>query len=60
MWKRRNYFKKNDIYKGEFDNDLIIGYGKYIWKDNIKEYEGNFLNGKINGNGILKWRGNMY
>ena len=53
-------FKNNDIYKGEFADDLINGYGKYIWKNNNKVYEGNFLNGKINGNGILKWDGGRY
>ena len=48
-------FKNNDVYIGEFENDRIIGLGKYIWKNNEKEYEGNFVNGKINGNGLLKW-----
>ena len=53
-------FKNNDIYKGEFYNDIINGYGKYIWKNKNKEYSGNFLNGRINGNGFLKWGNNLY
>ena len=48
-------FKNNDVYNGYFSNNLINGFGKYVWKNNKREYEGNFTNGKINGNGVLKW-----
>lgn len=53
-------FQNKDIYIGEFHNDLINGYGKYIWSNNNKKYEGNFLNGRINGNGFLQWGKNYY
>lgn len=41
-------FFNGDEYEGEFSNNTITGYGKYIWKDG-NFFEGNFTNGIING-----------
>ena len=53
-------FKNKDVYRGEFANDAINGFGNYIWENNKKEYRGNFSNGKIDGKGFLKWGDDMY
>ena len=49
-----------DIYKGEFKNNKINGFGHYIWKNNNHEYIGNFLDGKFHGEGFYKWGINQY
>jgi hypothetical protein len=49
-----------DVYKGEFKNNKITGFGHYIWKNNYHEYIGNFLNGKFHGEGFYKWGNNQY
>ena len=46
--------KSGDNYEGEFVNDKITGYGKYIW-DNHHQYIGYFVNGEMNGKGKYKW-----
>ena len=46
--------KSGDNYEGEFVNDKITGYGKYIW-DNHHQYIGYFLDGEMNGKGKYKW-----
>lgn len=55
------YFKNsNDIYTGDFENDNIEGFGKYIWNNN-HIYEGYFINGIMNGKGIYSWpEGSQY
>ena len=52
--------KTGDIYIGEFKNNAISGYGKYIWKKSEHEYIGNFLNGKFHGEGLYKWEDGQY
>lgn len=52
--------KTGDIYIGEFKNNAISGYGKYIWKESKQEYNGNFLNGKFHGEGLYKWEDGQY
>ena len=52
--------KTGDTYIGEFKNNMISGYGQYIWKDGKHEYKGNFLNGKFHGEGFYKWEDNEY
>ena len=49
-----------DIYKGEFKNNKINGYGHYIWKNNNHQYIGYFLDGKFHGKGYYKWGNNQY
>ena len=49
-----SYKKIEDIYKGEFLNDEITGFGYYKWA-NKHTYEGDFINGKMDGKGIYKW-----
>ena len=53
-------FKNGDIYKGSFSNDKFNGAGKYIWEEKNKEYTGNFLDGKIHGDGLMIYEGNKY
>ena len=53
-------FKTGDVYIGEFKNNSISGYGKYIWQNGKHEYNGNFLNGKFHGEGLYKWEDNQY
>ena len=44
-------FKKNDdVYKGQFDNGCIHGYGKYTWEDG-SWYQGQFANDERHGQG---------
>ncbi len=31
------------------------GWGKFQWADGKKEYEGNFSDNEMNGNGTLTW-----
>ena len=47
--------KDGDVYIGEFKNNAIDGYGRYIWKNGKHEYKGQFLNGKFHGEGLYKW-----
>jgi hypothetical protein len=35
----------NDIYEGEFQDNMITGYGFYVWA-NQDSYKGTFINGK--------------
>ncbi len=49
-----------DVYKGEFRDNKISGYGHYIWKKNNHEYIGTFLDGKFHGDGYYKWGENQY
>ena len=49
-----------DIYKGEFKNNKITGFGHYIWKNNNHEYIGYFFDGKFHGEGLYKWGENQY
>ena len=49
-----------DVYKGEFKNNKITGFGHYIWNNNNHEYIGNFLNGKFHGEGFYKWGKSQY
>ena len=58
--KGKAILKAGDIYKGEFKNNRITGFGHYIWKDNHHEYIGNFLDGKFHGEGLYKWGNNQY
>ena len=54
-YEKKTY--RNDIYEGEFKNDLREGYGKYIYKDGsyyIGEWKKNLKNGK----GILYYNNN--
>ena len=53
-------FDNGDKYIGTFSNNQFCGNGNYIWNNNNKEYSGNFLDGKIHGNGIMKWGRNQY
>ena len=48
------FLNKGDFYEGEFLNDKITGYGKYIWFNN-QEYIGNFFEGDMNGKGKYIW-----
>jgi len=40
-------FSNGDEYEGDFKEGFIDGFGKYKWKHG-SEYEGIFVNGKIN------------
>ena len=42
-----------EIYEGDFQNDLLNGYAKATYSDGIT-YEGQWLNGKKSGRGVLK------
>ena len=46
--------KIGDNYEGEFTNDKITGYGKYIW-ENEHQYIGYFIDGEMNGTGKYNW-----
>ena len=48
------FIKTGDYYEGDFTDDKITGYGKYIWS-NKHEYIGDFNEGEMNGKGIYKW-----
>jgi hypothetical protein len=48
------YKKMNDVYEGEFQDNMITGYGYYIWA-NQDSYKGTFINGKMHGRGLYKW-----
>jgi hypothetical protein len=48
------YKKMNDVYEGEFQDNMITGYGFYIWA-NQDSYKGTFINGKMHGRGHYKW-----
>jgi|TARA_B000000475_G_scaffold272118_1_gene271985 hypothetical protein len=55
------YYKNNDIYEGQFVNNLKEGFGIYIINKTKVKYEGNWLNDKRNGNGIITdENGNMF
>jgi hypothetical protein len=51
---KREYFKDNgfEIYEGTFKNDLLNGFAKALYVDGIT-YEGNWLDGKKSGRGLL-------
>lgn len=48
------YKHTKDCYEGEFNKNLITGYGFYIWS-NKDTYKGSFLDGKMEGKGIYSW-----
>ena len=48
------FVKTGDSYEGEFTEDKITGYGKYIWSNN-HQYLGDFIEGEMNGKGHYKW-----
>ena len=52
------FFNSGDKYEGNFIDDEITGYGKYIWKNKCI-YEGDFFEGKLHGRGIYKWPNGM-
>lgn len=54
-------YKLNDgsVYEGEFKNDKIEGYGKFIWSDN-KTYEGEWIDNCLNGFGVFIKTGKTY
>ena len=46
-------YENNYIYKGKFNNNCFEGNGEFFWGDD--EYiKGEFLEGKLNGKGIMK------
>ena len=51
----------NEEVKGDCINgNCVIGYGKYVYKTG-SEYQGNWKNGKKNGNGVFLWlNGSQY
>ena len=54
------FLNMGDSYEGDFINDKITGFGKYIWS-NKHEYIGDFIEGDMNGKGKYKWPdGNEY
>ena len=48
------FLNTGDSYEGEFTEDKITGYGKYIWSNN-HQYLGDFIEGEMNGKGQYKW-----
>lgn len=49
MWSDGSY------YEGDFVDGLFEGYGVYYFKDSDKTYNGTFREGKIEGEGEMKW-----
>jgi hypothetical protein len=43
------------LYEGNFSRDLFNGVGKIVYKKKNETYEGEFLDGVINGNGTYNW-----
>ena len=53
MWKNGHY------YLGDFHEDLFHGYGVYNWGQD-RTYEGQWINGKMEGKGKLKLKDGSY
>ena len=51
-------YRKNK-FKGDFNQGMMSGKGKYIWSNGIS-YEGDFLNNEIVGTGIYRWTNEKY
>ena len=49
MWQDGSY------YEGDFMHGLFNGFGVYYFKDSQKTYTGEFLDGKIEGEGEMTW-----
>jgi hypothetical protein len=49
MWNDGSY------YEGDFVNGVFEGFGTYFFKDSDKTYNGSFHDGKIEGDGEMKW-----
>jgi len=50
----------NEIYEGEFSNNMFNGYGVYDWSKKRK-YSGEWKDGKMHGNGTFEWKdGRVY
>lgn len=51
-------YPKGSVYDGAWKNDLKHGYGKYLLpkSSSIKSYEGGFVNGKLSGKGVMKFK----
>lgn len=62
FWNKKKHgkgiltFKNGDVYKGDFEEDEMEGYGEYK-SVNGEKYIGEFKKGKRNGRGTLKIKG---
>ena len=52
------YKYENMIYSGEYKNDVREGHGKLISTDGTYYYVGDWLDNKMEGNGIFTWPDN--
>jgi hypothetical protein len=48
-------FDNGDFYEGEFENDLMMGVGRFTQVNPWSIYEGEFLEGKMEGLGKKIW-----
>lgn len=57
---KQNEDSKEEIYQGNFKDDLFDGKGKYEWADG-RVYDGSWKAGKMDGYGCFRWAdGRMY
>ena len=49
-------WQDGSYYEGEFVDGVFHGVGTYYFKEYDKTYNGQFQNGKIEGNGEMKWK----
>lgn len=53
-----NYFSSGAVYTGEWKDDMKHGVGSYTYKpgSSYERYEGNWINDKLTGRGVLYYR----
>jgi hypothetical protein len=49
----------NSVYEGEFQDDKIEGFGKFVWSKD-KYYEGQWKNNSLEGFGIFVKKDKIY